>query len=801
MIFKILDLRLGLHLRYCAFLLLLSLSTFGFAQTQKGDDVVHLNYADLYHRYLKDGITYQRLSGKVQMLHNNTLMLCDTAVWDQQNGIIDAKGNIQIIQDQTRLTGETLYYIERQNLAQVRGKRVELFDKKDNRLRTQFLDFNTKDSIGTFYHGGSMVDSTGNVLESLVGNYFSKEKLFTFERRVEMKTDSVVLIADTIHYRTDTNIASFYGNVHAWHTDGYLRSSRGRYERNSEYFHFRRNVYVKGDDQEIWADTLNYDRINDRGSLFGNIQILDTVHSVILLGDEGHFQNQPQRMRLTRNPALVAYKVDENELDTLFARADTMLYYTVPKYKADSLEVVRAEVRLRYLSPHPVTSDTASKSIQDTLSLRQRRTSTTVDSPAISLPTSPPTDTTKSRFMDVGQTLTRAAPKPAVDTAAVDAIAVDSTAMVTTAIDTTAIRFLYAWRNVKMYRSNGQGICDSLVYNTIDSTARLYGDPVLWNENNQFSADSIQFFLPDNQISRADLFSSAFIISQEEPLLFNQIRGKDMIGYFHDNDIYRFDVIGSAEAIFCVKEDSLVITSLNRKESKEMTITLKQRKIQRVTYRENIKSNVFPLYELTNDERKLNNFKWREDERPNDRYSITSRSIIPSAVGQYQRIIQPNFPYTHQFFPGHIKPKPQKAKIEEDPFSSAPQIPFFPSDTLVSPPLQLPVIDSAYLSRMMNTLKRDSLPPPKALPPVIDSAQHKTTHLPDVSTPPVQVQHPQETQALTKKELHAQRKIQRKEEAALKKAERKKRRAEKKAEREERKANHKKGKFIALVWQ
>jgi hypothetical protein len=74
---------------------------------------------------------------------------------------------------------------------------------------------------------------------------------------------------------------------------------------------------------------------------------------------------------------------------------------------------------------------------------------------------------------------------------------------------------------------------------------------VLWNERNQFSADSIQFFFQNDQISRADLFSSAFIIAKEEDvLLFNQIKGKDMIGYFRDNDIYKFEVLGSEKSGF-----------------------------------------------------------------------------------------------------------------------------------------------------------------------------------------------------------------------------------------------------------
>jgi hypothetical protein len=135
-----------------------------------------------------------------------------------------------------------------------------------------------------------------------------------------------------------------------------------------------------------------------------------------------------------------------------------------------------------------------------------------------------------------------------------------------------------------------------------------------------------------------------------------------MIGFFRDNDIYRFDVIGAAEAIFCVREDSL-ITSLNKKECKELTITLEKRLVQRVYYRENVKSTLYPLYELKDNERQLANFKWRGNERPNDRFAITTRSIRPTAVDQFEKIAQPTFPYTQRYFPGHIHPKEPKEKV------------------------------------------------------------------------------------------------------------------------------------------
>jgi len=335
---------------------------------------------------------------------------------------------------------------------------------------------------------------------------------------------------------------------------------------------------------------------------------------------------------------------------------------------------------------------------------------------------------------------------------------------------------------------------------------------VLWNENNQFAADSIQFFFLNNELFRADLFSSAFIISQEDdPLLFNQIKGNDMIGYFRDKDIYRFDVLGAAEAIFCIREDSL-ISSLNKKESRDLIITLKDRQVQKVVYQGNTKSVLYPLYNIQENEQKLSHFNWRDDDRPKDRFAITSLSLRPSEAAQVSTVAQPTFRYTRYFFPGHPIPvvqrksPPEKKKAESSAIDSLPgsiiadttQI-AIPIDTLVTP-------QSDSLTTL--TLQRDSLATTHTIFPKPDSLATTQTIFPKPdSTATTQTLFPKPdslatTQTLfpkpdsaatmqtaiesplpTKKEIRAQRKAIKREEAALRKAQKREQAAQRKAER------------------
>ena len=120
--------------------------------------------------------------------------------------------------------------------------------------------------------------------------------------------------------------------------------------------------------------------------------------------------------------------------------------------------------------------------------------------------------------------------------------------------DTSSVAFIDAWHNVKLFRADFQGVCDSLVYTGIDSIARLYKEPVLWNDTvNQITSDSIQISFRNNAIYKANMISNAFIAVQEDSAHYNQVRGTEMIAFFRDNDIYRFDAIGGASMIFFLR--------------------------------------------------------------------------------------------------------------------------------------------------------------------------------------------------------------------------------------------------------
>lgn len=220
--------------------------------------------------------------------------------------------------------------------------------------------------------------------------------------------------------------------------------------------------------------------------------------------------------------------------------------------------------------------------------------------------------------------------------------------------DTTPIRYVLAWHNVKMYRSDMQAACDSMVFSELDSIARLYGEPVLWNEvRNQLTADEMQLLMKDGAFSRGSMLTNAWIISRQDSIHYNQIKSTEMLGYFRDSKLYRFDALGGVSAIFYMADEE-VITTVNIKESRSLTAALKDGQAQRLLYMESIKSDAYPVGDVEPEKQRLKGFVWRGDERPVSRETITAREIRTSERKQYERMQRPLFRETNKYFDNYM---------------------------------------------------------------------------------------------------------------------------------------------------
>ena len=663
---------------------------FRLSAQEKGsqvDSLVRLLSAQSMELIEKDGVDYRKVTGPARFLHNDTFLICDTALWNVRTNEIFAISNVKILQDQTVLTGDKLtYYVDR-DLAEFRGSLVQLEDKDHNVLRTEFLDYNTRDSVAIFFNGGSMKDAEGQVIESRTGTYDSKVKTFTFSDNVNMFTDSVFVKTTNLVYDSARNKASFGFGTDAWSEDNMLSSNAGWYDRNREIFLFRRDVHGMSDTQEGWADSLFYYRSTGDIELLGNAQVTDTTRDMSAVAGRMLYTDSLSRLVMTREPAVIGVvKSETAPPDSVYFGADSIVAQSLMMFQIEDAVKSAAKSRLEDLSVDAVqnyrqkaakeAAEAAAKAAENDPNRPKGgkkggadKVEGDVKAPkggAVDKGIDPNTAAAGLDSKPVGtDSLTTGLDSLAVglDSLAVGAdslaSATDSLAVqkdsIPEPLDSTKISFITAVKNVKLYKSDIQIACDSLAYNDLDSLVRMYERPVVWNESNrQYSADSLFAVLKNQSLQKASLMSNAFIIIKEDTLCYDQIRATEMLAYFDTTGaLSRFDAMGDANAIFYLQEDSVYAT-VNKSEAKMLSAHFKNGDIDRVYYFESAKNDGYPVAQMTSEERVLKGFSWQPELRPSGRQDVTPYSIRPSERSRYAARPRTSFEYTDKFYPGYM---------------------------------------------------------------------------------------------------------------------------------------------------
>jgi len=189
--------------------------------------------------------------------------------------------------------------------------------------------------------------------------------------------------------------------------------------------------------------------------------------------------------------------------------------------------------------------------------------------------------------------------------------------------DTTGnTRNYFAYHHVKFFKTDLQGKCDSLSYNASDSTLRFYYDPIIWSGENQLTADSINLQIAHSKIDRLNMYNSSFIVSREDSIRFNQIRGKNMTGYFSDNKLYKILVTGNGQSIYYGRDKDDKVMGVNRADCSDIMIYVKEGKVDRIMLIKKPDATFFPPEELSPQELVLKGFKWQQDKQPKSKEDI-----------------------------------------------------------------------------------------------------------------------------------------------------------------------------------
>ena len=818
-------------------LLLLAVASPSLQGQEKKDDRVRLISAKSAQLLQIDGVDYRKVVGPARFLHNDTYLICDTALWNVNTNIIDATGHVRIIQDRTTLSSTYLQYNSDENIARFRGDLVQLQDKDGNTLRTRYLDYNTKDSVAVFQSGGAMKDKDGQVMESRYGIYDAKAKLFTFNQNVNMYMDTTFIKTSRLEYRSDLSTAYFGFGTDMWQDDNMLSADDGWYDRSRELFFFRDKVHLLTKTQEAWADTMYYYRALNDLDMQGAVELMDTTSNVFALAGRFEYQDSLSKIRMTRDPALMSISEENGVRDTLYLGGDLLLMQTYKKCDIPGPWVSASEKRLNDISGDPVmeyrrkaAEEAAKKAAEEAAKNNPKPPGAgnaaggtqrppggpgggpggepggePAEGPAEGPPGPPagepegepplpppdslavPQDSllrqgADSLLVQLPDSLAAAAAPPEIpelteepeepEVAEVAEVAevpeepeipeepeVPEEPEELPPPDTTKINFFWASRNVRMYRNNMQMACDSLVYSDLDSLARLFGDPKIYNEGNkQYTADSIFVVVKNREAEKAHLLNDAFITIKESPDAYDQIRSVEMVAYFDSTrTLQRFDALGGASSLFYLTEEGALAT-VNKVESKMIYATFEAGEIDHLYYYDNPKNDGYPTVQLPKEEQTLKGFRWDPDDQPTSPRDVTGITPRRSERISYLRRPHVKFDETDDYFPGYITQlfrdiarrdslavaREQQRQAEAEALERMSQ----ETDALADSLMHLPSSADSLALEAGGTAPADST---LTLPPPADSLAVETP--PVVETPPT----PAEIKAREKAEREAEK--------------------------------------------
>lgn len=643
--------------------------------SERVDSLVRLLSAQKMEIIDDHGNSLRKVTGPARFLHNDTFLICDTALWSVSKAEIEAIGNVRILQNETVLTGDKLTYYIDQDLAEFRGSVVQLEDKDHNMLRTRHLDYNTKDSVAVFQNGGALKDKDGQIIESITGTYDSKIKTFTFTDNVNMFTDSIFVKTTRLVYDTRSGVATFGHMTDAWRDENMLSSNAGWYDRPREVFLFYNNVHGLGETQEAWADSVYYHRNTNEIELLGNAQVTDTTRNVSALAGRIHYLDSTSTLTLTRDPAIVGITQEKDQpADTVYFGADSLVYKTVKRYEIPESTVSAAEKRLEDLGQDAImtyrqkAAEAAAKAAEEAKKDDPNRPPVLDKKNLKDKDKGKDKDLVKDKDIEKDKKIespsdnlniqpTDSLNVPPTDSLALtDSLAVADSTVVEVPKDTTKIGFLTGLKNVRLFRNDIQIACDSLSYNDLDSLIRLYKEPIVWNEvKRQYAADSIYAVIRNNRMEKASLMSDAFIVIEEAPEIYDQIRSTEMLAYFDSTGaLRRFDALGDANAVFYLKEDSTFAT-VNKAESKMLYATFVKGDIDRVYYFDQSKNDAYPLAQLRKDDRLLKGFSWVPEKRPVDPTAVTKLTLRPGEREKYAGRPRAKYRQTDIYYPGYME--------------------------------------------------------------------------------------------------------------------------------------------------
>ncbi len=450
---------------------------------------------------------------------------------------------------------------------------------------------------------------------------------------VRLRHDSMYMYCDSALIYENTNSVEAFDNVRMEQGDTlFIYGDYLYYDGISQLAQLRENVKMINRNTTLLTDSLNYDRVYDLGYYFEGGTLTDEEN--VLTSDWGEYSPSTKLSVFNHNVKLVNPK--------FILTSDTLKYNTVSKTAT-------------ILGPSEIVSDEnhifSERGIYNTLTEQAELLDRSV------LTNQGKRMTGDSLFYDrklgYGEAFDNVVMNDSVNRnmltgdycfyneltdsafATKRAVAIDysqgdslymhadTLMMITSYLNTDSMfREMRAYHKVRMFRTDLQGVCDSLVYNSKDSCVTMYIDPILWNEGQQLLGEEIKIYMNDSTIDWAHIINQALTVEMKDSLHYNQVSGKEIKAYFDNGEMRKVDVIANVLVVFYPQEEDSTMIGMNTSQTSLLTMYLKDRKMKRMVMSPKSDGVLYPMDQIPADKMKLPTFVWFDYIRPQNKEDI-----------------------------------------------------------------------------------------------------------------------------------------------------------------------------------
>jgi len=411
-----------------------------------------------------------------------------------------------------------------------------------------------------FIRQGDSLKIYGDFLE-----YRGNSNKAKLRKHVKMVDKESILETDYLDYDMKLKVGYYsrYGQVE--NENNIVSSKQGVYYSDDNLFYFKDSVRVVSPDYTISCDTMSYQTVKKVTYFFGPTEIISDSNYIYC--EHGWYDTQLDRSLFSGNGIL---KTKSQSI-----KGDT-LYYD----KVSGKGWGRGRVRIIDSVQNVILSGN-----RGTFQNKPEKTMMTDSALFIQI-----TEGGDSLYLHADTLRSR----------------LDSTG---------EHKVVNAYFHVRIFEKNLQGYCDSLSYSFADSIIHFFGSPCLWSDENQLTADQMNLFTKNKGADRLDLQGSAFIVSQEDSGYFNQIKGKNMVGFFRNNELYKINVSGNGQTIYFPSDQGKII-GVNYVESSDIILTIDQKKIKKINMINQPQGTLDPKNKMNEAKIKLEGFQWLVIRRP-----------------------------------------------------------------------------------------------------------------------------------------------------------------------------------------